>query len=181
MAILTTDEFRAFEQTSLGEIPLQTLLDAAEIEIVRFAGDPTTAVELVGGGAPLLALYRPAASITSVVETLISDGSSTTLDAADYYLHPGGIILERLHTGPNSRLDWPVRYRILVTYTPRDDAALRKVVQKELVSLALHATPGVQSETIGAWTEVFAQVLQDEKVRGAILGRLSYGPSMVVV
>ncbi len=180
MTILTTAQFRAFEETELGDIPLQTLLDAAEIEIVRFAGDPTTAVEWMGGGQYIY-LYRPASAITSITETVLSTGTVTTLAADDYELSPDGFRIRRLNTGTNARSYW--YGRVAVTYTPTDDTALRKAVQVDLVKLMLNYSPGVTSETIGDWAETFASnsVWNNLKERTDILSRLSYGPSMVVV
>lgn len=181
MTILTTAEFREFEDTDLGDTPLQVLLDAAEIEIVRFAGDPASAVEWIRGGQSFIFLKRPASTITSVVEWNDSDGSSVTLDADDYLAYPDGLRFRRLSTGPNPRSRW--RERSVWTYTPRVDTALREAVQVDLVKLMLNYAPGLTSETIGDWAETFAanSVWNNLKERADILSRLSYGPSLVVV
>jgi hypothetical protein len=180
VTILTTAEFRAFEDTELGDVPLQTLLDAAEIEIVRFAGDPTTATEWIRGGQAFVYLKRPASSVTSIVEWNDSDGSSVTLAADDYLAYPGGFAFKRISTGTNPRSTW--RDRSVWTYTPQADTALRKVVQVDLIKLALNFSPGVISERIGDWSETFQQAMDsNDRERGEILSRLSYGPSLVVV
>lgn len=176
--ILTPTEFRGFAETALEDGPLQDLLDAAESDIVRFGGAPSSAVEWFGGGQSLLALARPAASITSITET---DGSTvTTLAADDYLTNPGGYILTRIAGGTNSRSRW--FGRVAITYVPEDDEARRRVVQVDLVKLALNYNPGLVQTTVGSWSEQYRQATESnmDEVRD-ILSRLKDGPSMVVI
>jgi hypothetical protein len=136
--ILTVDELREHVTTALEDDALQRLLDAAEAEIVRYAGDPGAAVEILHGSGRYLTLDRPAESITSITEAW--GATSTTLSASDWLLYPSGLVLERLTTGPNGRSSW--WRRVTVTYTPRDDEALREKAQIDLVNLALNYNPG---------------------------------------
>lgn len=179
MAILTVDEFREHVTTALEDDAVQRLLDAAEAEIVRAAGAPGSTTDIVPGGSRLIALSRPASSITSVTETRYS--TSTVLAANDYLLHPGGFILERLYTGTNPSYGW--RGQATVAYTPVDDEAIRIGVQLDLVQLALNSNPGTTAETIGSWTEQLASnsAWNASKERASILSRLTGGPSMVVI
>lgn len=180
MTLLTTDDFRAFEATTLDDGPLQVLLDAAEAEIVRFAGDPASAVEWLVGGQRFLYLRRPASSITSIVETTISTGDATTLATDDWLLWPGGSRVERLNTGTNTRWNW--WGRVAVTYVPTDDTALRKSVQAALIKLEINTRFGLSQQTIGTWSESYQQSAGSAAVQHElILSRLSPGPSLVVV
>lgn len=179
MTILTTDEFRAFVTTALEDAALQMLLDAAETEILRAAGAPGSTEELFRGGGRLVALGRQAESIASIVETIGS--TDTTLDANDYLLHPDLYVIERLSTGPNGRSYW--YGRVLVTYTPTDDEALRQGVQRDLVNLMLNYVPGLTMEQVGAWTQQFAanSAWNTDEERANILARLDGAPSLIVV
>lgn len=178
MTILTTDEFRGFAETALEDDPLQDLLDAAEADIVRFAGAPSTAVEWFGGGQSVIALARPAASVTSITETYGS--TTTTLAPNDYLAHPGGFLLIRQTGGTNSRSRW--YGRVAVTYVPEDTEALRRAVQVDLVKLALNYNPGLVQTTVGSWSEQYRQATESNAdERRDILARLSSGPSMVVI
>lgn len=178
MTLLTADEFRAYVETELSDAALLGMLSAAEAEIDMAAGPVGSTVALFSGGGTLLVLGRAASAFTSVIETWGS--TVTTLAADDYLVHPGGYVLERLNTGTNPRSRW--WGRITVTYTPVDDANLRKDVQRELVSLAINVPAGLSLKTIGSWTEQYRQAAEgNEKERDAILARLSPGPSLAIV
>lgn len=178
MAGLTVEEFRAFVTTSLGDEPLQILLDAAweSIEDLLGPGAPTydapdAVNELVTVHGDLLMLSRAAETIESILE------GTTELDPDDYEVRSSGRILRRLRTGthPASRWGegWPHRGRVNVTYTPLSDAANRQRVQMELVKLDLGFTPGTVSERIGDWSETFTQGATDYPAqRSAILASL---------
>ena len=181
MTILTVDEFREHVSTGLGDDAVQRLLDAAELEIVRFAGDPDSAEEILDGygRSRFITLRRPAASITSVTESWPWN-STLSLAADDYILYPDGLVLERIRGGTHSSHAW--RGRVRVQYVPEADVALRQVVQIDLVNLCLDYHPGVTSETIGSWTEQFSAAIEAnrEEVDG-YLSRLKVGPTMFVV
>ena len=178
MAILDPGEFREHVTTALEDDALQRLLDAAEAEIVRFAGEPGAATDIRDGRGRFVTLSRPAASITSITETPWSTG--TTLAADDYLLYPSGLVIERLPGGTHSRSHW--HGRVTVVYTPVDDEAIRVGVQLDLVNLALNYSPGAGMEVIGSWTEQFNQAVGANRGEAdAILSRLDVGPSMVVI
>lgn len=178
MTILTVDELREHVSSPLEEDALQRLLDGAEAEIVRYAGEPGSVTVVRDGRGRFITLDRPAASITSISETRWS--TSTTLAADDYLLRPSGTVIERLPGGTNSRHEWAGR--VTVIYTAVDDDAIREVVQIDLVTLALNYEPGKGMEVIGSWTEQFASAAEGNRDQfDAILSRLDAGPSMRVV
>lgn len=179
MALLTVTEFRALSPSSLGEDALQLLLDAAEAEIVAFAGPADAALELLTGSSRFIALARPADTITSISETVYS--TATTLATDDYLIHPGGYLIERLSGGTNSRSRW--YGRVAVTYVPVDDESIRKSVQLDLVNIMTTYTPGLSSETVGSWTTQIGGDSQWNNAveREAILGRLVAHGRMAVV
>lgn len=179
MTLLTTDEFRAFVATGLDDPSLQLLLDAAEAEIDAAAGPVGSTLELVCGGYTRIVLARPASAIGGITET--RSNTVTTLAADDYLLYPGGYVIERLTGGTNSSWHW--RGRVAVTYTPLDDADIRKGVQLDLVRLAITFQPGVTMETIGAWTQQMASnsTWNNSEERASILGRLTPEPMLAIV
>lgn len=178
MAILSVEDFREHVSTTLEDDAVQRLLDAAEAEILRYAGDPGAASEVYTGQGRYITLARPAASVSSITETRYT--TTTTLAADDYFLYPSGLILERLTGGTNSSRYW--RGRSVVTYVPRDDADIRVGVQLDLVNLALNFEPGKGMEVIGSWTEQFSQAAEaNRELFDGILARLDVGPSLVVV
>lgn len=179
MAILTVSELREHVNTDLGDDALQRLLDAAEWAIVNRAGAVGARTEIASGGYLFLPLSRPAASITSVVETV--GGSDTTLATDDYLIGLGEMLVERLSTGTNSRSSWGDR--VTVVYVPVDDEAIRIEVQIALCQLALNYQPGLAEETIGEWTERFTNnsAWSNQAERDSILERLAIGGRMVVI
>jgi hypothetical protein len=176
--ILTPTEFRGFAETALEDPALQDLLDAAEADIVRAAGAPDAAVEFFVGGRSLIALARPAASISSITETYGT--TVTTLAADDYLLHPGSYLVERLATGTNRRSRW--YGRVTVTSVPIDTDATRRAVQVDLINLALNYNPGLVQTTVGSWSEQYRQAtVSNADERDDILSRLRDGPRLFVV
>jgi hypothetical protein len=175
--VLTVDEFREHVSTSLGDDAVQRLLDAAEAEIVRYAGEPSSVSEIVDGRGRYLVLSRPADAITSIVETWWD--TDTTLIADDYLVR-SPYVLERLRTGTSPHRDW--WGRVTVTYLPADDEAIRIGVLLDLMQLVLNYNPGAASERIGAWEETFRTTLEANKAeKSEILSRLDIGPSLVIV
>jgi hypothetical protein len=61
MTLLTVDQFREHVETSLVDDAIQRLLDDAEAEIIRYAGDLGSITELIDGGSSRLVLSRRAA------------------------------------------------------------------------------------------------------------------------
>ena len=178
MALLTVDEFREHVTTSLGDDAIQRLLDDAEAQIVAFAGEVGTATELVFGGTDRIVTSRPIASVTTVVER--DGGSSPVTLATDDWEQLSRFVLLRSRFGTNNHRTWrgPVR----VTYTPVDDTDTRKIVQLELIRLELSTNPGLASETVGAWTQTYAQGSRTvPEHRGDILSRLREVASFAIV
>lgn len=179
MAILTVDELRDHVTTDLIDSAVQRLLDATEEVIVARAGAPGSRSEIVDGGGRFITLARPASAVASVTETRWF--TTTTLVADDYSLRPGGYVLERLRTGTNPRWHW--HGDVSVTYTPIADTSTREWVQIELIKLALTENPGLNAETIGAWSQQYVNnsawnpTLEQE----SILSRLDVSLGMVVV
>ena len=169
--LLTVDELRLHVTSTLTDEALQLLLDAAldAIEDVAPTG-PVTELITPGSG-DLVLLSREATAITSVVEEYW--GQSTTLAADDYELRSGGQTLRRLSTGTNPAYAW--RGRVDVAYTVEDDSAERKRVQLELVKLDLAFNPALRSQTIGTWSEDYADKPYADQ-RAGILASLAGGP-----
>ncbi len=117
--------------------------------------------------------------IATVTETI--GATTTTLNANDYRLHPDGYTLERLSTGMHPRWRW--LGLVEVTSTPIDDDDIRDGVAIDLCKLALTYSPGLTSETIGAWQEQYASnsVWNNSLERDSILARLEPSLGMVVV
>lgn len=151
MAALTVTELREHITTSLGDTALG-LLGTAAWEAVTQAGGPDGVVtEIHDGGGTYLFLARPAASITSITETVGS--TITTLAAGDYRLGLDGLTIRRLATGTNPQTYW--QGDVAITYTPVAADASRQVAQIALVRLYLSHHPGVSEEQIGDWREAF--------------------------
>lgn len=177
--ILTVNELREHVTTDLGDDALQRLLDAAEEAIVARAGAPGVRTELAAGGYRFLTLGRPAASITSVVETV--GESDTTLATDDYQIGWGEMVLERLRTGTNPRSRWGDQTSVV--YTPVDDDATREKVQIDLCKLAIASNPGLAAQAIGDWREDYVNnsAWNVASEREAILAQLDVSVGMVVV
>lgn len=166
---LSVTDLRLRVTSSLGDVALQGLLDAAYEAIDAYAGDSGPVQELLtaSGNGPLLMLSRRALAVSSVIE------HETTLADDDYELRSSGQMLYRLNTGTNPRRTWRA-VRIDVTYTPYIDDADRDRVAGELVKLDLNYKPGLVSETIGDWQEQFARndLFNYQTERAAILASL---------
>lgn len=182
MTLLTTDEYRNLHSTAIEDEALQLLLDAAEADIVAFTGgDDAAIVEWHSGGRALIALARPASSITSVVEEGRYNTDPTTLQPNDYRLDPSGLLLYRSGNGTNSRWTWQPG-RVVVTYASAGTEDQRKVVQADLVNLAINYNPGVGMSVVGSWTEQYATAMgANRKERDEILARLTMRGRMTVV
>lgn len=173
MTLLTVTQLKEHISTTLSDDALTRLLDAAEEQIIRYAGP-----YLVVSGADdqvdetfvrpirgiLLNLSRRAASIEEVVE------DETTLAADDYELRSSGYLLVRLDDGTNPRHHWHTPLK--VTYTPLSDAASREIAQVELVKLDIATNPTLASQTIGSWSETYATNASYTQTRDDILASL---------
>jgi len=181
--ILTVDELRGHISSSLDDDTLQRLLDAAEYDIVDFAGPPGAVTEIIDGGYRRLTLNRPAIAINSIVETIgLTLTTQITLSPDDYRLRAYGYVLERLGTGTNPRWYWG--RLVTVEYTYLDDAKLRETVQIDLIKLELTFSAGVAAERIGDYSQSFRVSTAEgsqQQMRQDILSRLNAEPEMRVV
>ena len=173
---LTVADLRLYVTSALTDAALQLLLDAADDEIEDVAPSGSVDELLSPGHGDLLMLSRPAESITSVVEGHY--GAEVTLATDDYEIRSSRQTLRRLRTGTNPAYHW--RGRVDVTYVPEPDADQRKRVQLALVQLDLNSQPGVQSETIGTWSQTLATGKPYAEARAEILATLTGGTVMVV-
>lgn len=154
MTLLSVSELREAVDTSLSDDRVQELLDAAEADIDKAAGDATSQTEYASGGAPALVLSRPAGTITSVTEW--ADTASETVIAADDY-RKDGYILHRLITGTNPRYTWGGTL-VKVVHAPPDTDAERKRAQVALVRLEMAYSSGITSERIGDYSVGYASL-----------------------
>lgn len=187
MALMTVAELRTHVTSSLTDAALQTLLDAAETAITARVGaadaiserHPTTVYDAASGTyatvtpSPFLYPARRVATVTAITETV--GGTVTTLAANDYRVWPGGWQIERLATGTNPRASWTGT--VDITYAAASDVAERKRVQLGLVRLDLNHNPGLQSESIGDWSETYVSnsAMNYGLEREAILATLGAG------
>jgi hypothetical protein len=151
MAALDAAALREHITTGLSDTALGLLGTAAWEAITQAVGDEGAITEIHDGGGTYLFLTRPAATFTSIKETIGS--TITTLAANDYRTDVNGMSIRRLATGDNPQNYW--QGTVEVIYTPTDDEAQRQVAQIALVELFLNHHPGLQAETIGDWQEQF--------------------------
>ena len=168
--LLTPSRFKEAYDTDLEDAPIQRLLDDTEAEIVKVFGAAATHVDWLPGRTKNIFLSRPAATITSIVETIAL--TDTTLAADDYELQHNGKSLWRKWDGTNGRLRWGDRAK--VTFVPVGDLDQRKRVQLDLVKLAIQYD-GLQRSAVGNQTLVMGDY---EEARREILSRL--GPTLAV-
>jgi hypothetical protein len=172
MSLLVPAEARTHIETTLGDVGLQLLLDAAEAAITEAVGPVGAVTEvLTAGTGDLVMLARRASAITSVSEYTV------TLNANDYELVGSGRLLRRKDTGANPDSRW--RGRLVVMYTPVSDLERRKAAQLALVRLDLDFNPGVASESIGDWSETYRTDASYVDQRNQILAGL--GASFVLL
>lgn len=153
MSLLTVDELKEFITTDIDDDTLQTLIDAAEAEIIEKCGALASQVDEFRDSSlkTLLLLTRNATSITTVVEEILSGGAyeSTTLASDDYTLRHDGRMIERLQDGTNYRSTWGDV--VTITYVPVDDTDKRKIATVNLVRLDIDYQ-GMKSEKIGDYS-----------------------------
>lgn len=179
MALMDVTTFRKYVSTALEDSEVQTLLDAAEQAILRYAGPyiassgaDDTINELIGPvHGDLLPLSRRAASIETVSERTGGWWTPTTLAADDYEIRSSGTTLRRLNDGTNPSHHW--HGRVSVVYAPLDDIASRDIVQLELVKLDIAFNPLLASQTIGAWQEQYQTGRPYPEMRQDILASLA--------
>lgn len=181
MAILTVEELREHVTTDLGDDALQRLLDATEDAINARAGASGSRTEFFDRAGRFITLARPASAISSITEESFYGGAVTTLAADDYRVWPDGYSLERVSDGTNPRRYWYGLITVVYTATVDDD--LRKLVQIELIDSTLNYNPGLTSQTIGTWTEQYANnaAWNNAEEWESILSKLDGSGRMVVV
>jgi hypothetical protein len=180
--LLSPDDVREFEPApELSDDAIQLLLDAADAEIVRYAGASGSGLEWLAGGRHVIALARQAASISSVDEHTGTVADPVSLAADEYEIDPTGFLVYRSNTGTNPRWQWWGQVRI--TYVPADEEAIRKGVELDLVRLMMAYQPGATSETVGSWTTQLSANAQwnNDAERQSILSRLVVHGRMLVV
>jgi hypothetical protein len=150
VADISVAELRAhIGSVALPDAALQQIIDDIQEEIDERW--PATAVAQTfrpGEWNGPLVLSRPAASITSIIETLYD--TSRMLDPADYSLE-GAYRLYRLTTGPTPAYGFAGSSTV-VTYVPRAQTARRKMAIVDVAKLEL-AHSGYISRRIGDWSE----------------------------
>jgi len=155
MAYITVDELREhLEATALPDAALQRLIDDVEYQIDdKYGPVGVDVVELPSvdfSSIPTCVVRRKIATVTSIVEWLDSNGSTTrTLDPSDYRVR--GYVLERLAGGPNPAYGWS-GYGVVVTYRPRDDSPRRAMAIVDVAKFEV-AHSGFGSRTIGDYSE----------------------------
>jgi hypothetical protein len=179
MAILTVEELRDHVQSSLEDDALQRFLDASEEAIIARAGPTGARTEFFDGVGRFITLARPASALTSISEEWL--GTVTTMQADDYRVWPDGYSLERIPGGTNSRHRW--HGLVTVQYTATSDDSLRELVQIELVESLINYNPGLTQQTIGTWSEAYANNSNWNNADEweAILSKLDLGVGMVVI
>ena len=154
MADLTITQVREHVETGLVDAALQRLLDDAKSEVEMRFGDDTerTIFREPGVNVIRLRIPRPALTLTSVTEhnqfgEFQMSMETLVLDPLDYYLWPGGQILQRLWTGPNPRYGrWA--NRVEIKYTPQPEELMRHRLTIELIRLAVQHS-GLEEESVG--------------------------------
>lgn len=180
-SLVTTAEVNALNAGGgLGDSDLQALIDREEAELVRRFGAHTgSRAETLHGGKASIYLKRPIASVESVVESLwLGDSGPQTLTSADYVIWADEGRLERIYgTGYvtyNAGYRWGPR--VVVTYTPADDSALRKQVLIELVRVGAAQDTGASVSGLGySIGGGPADPIAWERARAAVYARLA-GP-----
>jgi hypothetical protein len=142
--LLTVAQLHEHLETDLPDSALQRILDSEENELILRHGAHATASELLPGQGEWLVLSRPAASITSITETI---GDDATVLAADDYELWGGLRLKREDDGTNPRECWGDT--AAVVYVPASQVAQRTLVLVNLCRLAIVYT-GLASEAVGS-------------------------------
>lgn len=160
-SLVSVDEVRARVKAavSLSTDAVQGIIDGNEVLLnsrVRDSAAGPVTVTLDGYPMSVLLLPERVASITSVTEHwLFTDASSDLLlDDTDWRLAPSGTAIERLTDGVNQRDSFADR--VVIEYEPLDTLALRKNILIELCAADLGFTPGIQSQTLGDYSETKA-------------------------
>lgn len=143
MSLLTVDEVRAQVETGLEDDELLSVIERAEIELVRQLGpnaEDGNITQTLYGDGELLYLTRQPASIVSITEygSWSPDATATVLTSPAYYSDLTLGTLRRIGS------DWATR--VVVVYAPVDDDDERRAALIDLVRLYLSGS-GYASES----------------------------------
>lgn len=170
-ALLQAADFTGLVEHDLTAPNLQLIIDAEDASIVELYGAHTGDVAesfSPGSHDEYLFLSRRASTITSITETYVATYGETTITlAASDYTFESSRRIRRKIGGQYPRSIWAPR--IVVTFTPVDESAKRKLVLVELVKVALRYDAA--SMTMVGDTRVMH--VDREVERAKILGRLS--------
>lgn len=177
---LTVAQFKEHVSTSLGDDAIGRLLDDAEAAIIERAGPlidgylVTDMTERFKPHGDAILLSRRAEAIVEVKEHA-QRVTPTTLAADDYALSSTGMVLRRVRGGTHPATYWHAD--VDVTYVPYSDDAIRVICQLELCRLEIAFSPGLASQTIGAWAEQYTTSgIPYPEQREGILARLHADP-----
>ena len=176
MPLLDVATLREHIETDLGDEALQRVLDAALRDVEHAHGpaaaDGDVAEEHLASHRSrdglLLFPRQPVGSVTQVTEYVGAPNAetATVLAADDYRVRPGGLLIERLSGGTNSRSGWGDR--VVVVFAPLDDDAARVAVVVDLCKLQLQYE-GLATFAIGGQSSSIGDY---EQQRRDIVGRL---------
>lgn len=175
------DRVKKRTETDLDDTELQLLIDEANQAVIAKVGphaDPGAPITVrVDGRSNRIVLDRAidTSETVTVTEYETYGGWGTTeydLTSDDYLIWPGGTILERLATGPNSRSRW--FDQVEVTYVPANDGDQREEVIIKLVMLAIQYEP-VSAKRVG---DVSENNLDYSAEREALLSSLMPRPGL---
>lgn len=179
-SLVTLAQMREHIETDLSDAELQRMIDSAEQDIVDHYGAHLTQTDESQENklSTHLFLSRPASTITTVTETMISDGvrTETVLDSGDesetpdYHLTSDGWRIQRLSDGTNPRSTWGDE--VEVSYVPASEAAKRQGVLIQLVKLDVQFN-GLDVDRVGDYSREQKDYMGH---RNAIMRRLSKLP-----
>lgn len=166
---------RTLVETDLTDPALQLLLDDADAEIIRRLGSLTVQQEVLRSvGDNFFHLARRASAITASVEhvyvgygnpmdyvlTVPAVPPAAQIGNPDMKLHADGYRVERLVAGDHPSTVW--RGIVTFTYTPLDETSSRKILEVNLVKLAIQYD-GLMSSSIGDVRKQGHQSYADER------------------
>ena len=173
MAAPTAAEVKAQVKTSYTDATINALVAEIDKQLTEHVG-PRSGVgyklDMAPELATVLALPRPAATITTVVEytDATSDPTKTTLAANDYELNATADELRRLSSGTNARATWG--WHVELTYDAVDDEVRRNQVLIQLCRLEINYRSST-AESVGDFSRSLADY---ERERTRLLRRLMY-------
>jgi hypothetical protein len=173
MAAPTAAEVKAQVKTSFTDATVVGIINDLDRQLTEHVG-PRSGVgyklDLEPYLATVLALPRPAATITTAVEYTDSgsDPTKTTLQGDDYELNATADELRRLSSGTNARSTWG--WHVELTYDPVDDEVRRNQVLIQLCRLEINYRSST-AESVGDFSRSLADY---ERERTRLMRRLIY-------